>query len=49
VLKETAATATLAACIVAVLILIAPLVGHAPFDTLSSHLSAENLLDRWIR
>ncbi len=48
-LKETAATATLALCVVAVLILVAPWVGHAPFDTLSSHLDAEVLLDRWIR
>ena len=48
-LKETAATATLAACVIAVLILVSPWVGHTPFDTLSSQLSPENLLDHWIR
>ena len=48
-LKQTAATAALAACILAILMLAGSLLGHPPFESPVSHLSPEQLLEPWIR
>lgn len=47
--KQTAATATLAACVVLVLVIMGPFFGHTMFDTPVSLLSPEYLLEPWTR
>ena len=48
-LKHTAATATLAACVIAVLTLVGPFLGHTPFESPAAYFAPEHMFENWIR